>query len=124
MSEHVDDKLLMAHEYDGIQELDNSLPRWWLYGFYFTIVFGFVYLIYYHVSGIGPSADQEYLREMADAGYRVPRACGRFTQRYAESNCRNCRFLVCCAGIGRRRSYSHRPRKFARAIGDVNACGT
>ena len=74
MSEHVDDKLLMAHEYDGIKELDNSLPRWWLYGFYFTIVFGFVYLIYYHVSGIGPSADQEYLREMADAGYRVPRA--------------------------------------------------
>ncbi|MFT7693835.1 MAG: cytochrome c oxidase cbb3-type subunit 3, partial [Candidatus Latescibacterota bacterium] len=41
MSEHIDDKLLMAHEYDGIQELDNSLPRWWLYGFYFTIVFGF-----------------------------------------------------------------------------------
>lgn len=67
-------QLLADHEYDGIQELDNSLPRWWLYGFYFTIVFAIAYFLYYHLMGMGAGMEQEFLREMADAGYRVPKA--------------------------------------------------
>ena len=39
---------LLSHQYDGIREYDNDLPKWWLYGFYFTIVFGIVYAINYH----------------------------------------------------------------------------
>ena len=39
---------LLSHQYDGIREFDNDLPKWWLYGFYFTIVFGIVYAINYH----------------------------------------------------------------------------
>ena len=67
-----DDKLLIDHDYDGIQELDNSLPQWWLYGFYFTMVFAVVYFVYFHVTTVGPSMEQEFLREMREAGYRVP----------------------------------------------------
>lgn len=74
MSEHQQGDILEGHEYDGIQELDNDLPRWWLNGFYFTIAFSVAYLIYYHFSSLGPSPQQEFLTEMADAGYRVPRS--------------------------------------------------
>ncbi len=56
-------ELELDHEYDGIRELDNRLPPWWLYGFYFTILFAGVYLWYYHVSHRGPSSAQEF--EMA-----------------------------------------------------------
>ena len=60
------DKLL-DHDYDGIKELDNPMPKWWLYGFYFCIAFAFLYLMYYHVLGWGPNAQQEYQAEMAYA---------------------------------------------------------
>jgi cytochrome c oxidase cbb3-type subunit 3 len=40
---------LLDHEVDGIRELDNALPRWWLYGFYVTILIGVLYYVNYHV---------------------------------------------------------------------------
>lgn len=52
--------LLLDHDYDGIKELDNRLPPWWLYGFYFTIAFSAVYLWIYHVSGSAPLSAQEF----------------------------------------------------------------
>jgi len=58
-----EDKLL-DHDYDGIKELDNDLPRWWLYLFWFTIVWGILYMLYFHVLGIGYGSADEYRREM------------------------------------------------------------
>lgn len=56
--------VLLDHNYDGIQELDNSLPPWWKYGFYLTIVIGIIYLYRYHVSHDAPSSQEEYAAEM------------------------------------------------------------
>ena len=50
----------LGHEYDGIRELDNRLPPWWLYTFYLTIIIGIGYLYVYHMSDIGASQEEEY----------------------------------------------------------------
>jgi len=64
MTEENKNDLLLDHNYDGIRELDNKLPPWWLYLFYVTIVWGIGYLIYYHVLGIGDLSRAEYMKEM------------------------------------------------------------
>lgn len=38
-----------GHSFDGIHELDNPLPKWWMYFFWSTIVFGFAYILIYGV---------------------------------------------------------------------------
>jgi cytochrome c oxidase cbb3-type subunit III len=57
----------LGHDYDGIRELDNRLPPWWLYGFYLTVVFAGVYLWRFHVSHTGLSSQQEFQYAMAVA---------------------------------------------------------
>lgn len=42
-------EIILDHNYDGIKELDNDLPPWWLYGFYATMIFGVIYMLRYHV---------------------------------------------------------------------------
>ncbi|MBP6285589.1 MAG: c-type cytochrome [Ferruginibacter sp.] len=59
--------VLLDHDYDGIKELDNALPPWWKYGFYITIVVAFVYLLNFHVFGIGKNPTEEYNAEMEKA---------------------------------------------------------
>ncbi|HEU6447024.1 MAG TPA: cbb3-type cytochrome c oxidase N-terminal domain-containing protein [Verrucomicrobiae bacterium] len=58
------DPLLLDHDADGIRELDNKLPRWWIWLFYITIIFSAVYLLYYHVFGMGDLQIAEYNKEM------------------------------------------------------------
>jgi len=59
--------ILLDHNYDGIRELDNQLPPWWKWGFYLTIVFAVVYMLYYHASGGGKLMAAEYSDEMNKA---------------------------------------------------------
>ena len=42
-------EIILDHNYDGIKELDNNLPPWWIYGFYASIVFAAIYLVRFHV---------------------------------------------------------------------------
>ncbi len=59
--------VMLDHNYDGIRELDNSLPPWWVALFYVTIGFALIYMTYYHFSGAGPSSAEEYEYQMAKA---------------------------------------------------------
>lgn len=56
---------IRPHEADGIQECDNQLPTWWVGLFIFTIVFGVIYIVRFHILG-APSLKDEYVAAMAD----------------------------------------------------------
>lgn len=58
-----EEDVMLHHDFDGIRELDNKLPPWWVAMFYITIIWGVGYLFYYHVSG-GPSSYDEYVEEV------------------------------------------------------------
>lgn len=62
-----EDQVATDHVYDGIRELDNNLPPWWLAGFYISIVFAVVYLLRYHVFDAAPLQEEEFKMEMAAA---------------------------------------------------------
>lgn len=60
-------ELLIMHDYDEIQELDNPVPAWFNWLFYGSVIFGFVYLLNYHVFKLGKLQDEEYTIEMKQA---------------------------------------------------------
>ncbi len=59
--------LMMEHTYDGIEELDNPTPPWFMYLFYLTIIFGVFYGAYYHVYATENLQAGEYKTEVAVA---------------------------------------------------------
>ncbi len=63
-------QLLLDHDYDGIKELDNNLPPWWVYLFYGCIIFAVVYLFRFEVMG-GDNQEMELKKEMAQAKIEV-----------------------------------------------------
>lgn len=67
MSEEKNDKdlELSGHEYDGISELDNPLPTWWVATFAITIIFAFHYYLHYEFGG-GPTLKQELMGAMEE----------------------------------------------------------
>lgn len=78
--------VLLDHDYDGIRELDNSLPPWWVAMFYVTIAFALVYMVYYHFSGAGPSSAQEYEFQMAQAEEEKEAFLAKQANKVDESN--------------------------------------
>lgn len=62
----------MGHAFDGIEEYDNPLPKWWMYMFLATIVFGFIYLALYPGLGnykglLGWTSANQWEKEVAEA---------------------------------------------------------
>jgi cytochrome c oxidase cbb3-type subunit 3 len=69
----------VGHEWDGIEELDTPMPRWWLWSLYATIVWGVVYVILYPAwpllrqgteGVLGWSSRGQLAQEMQDEGKR------------------------------------------------------
>ena len=58
---------VMDHEYDGIREYDNPLPRWWVWMWAGSFFFSVGYFFHYHVSHNGTSVSDEYVADMAAA---------------------------------------------------------
>ena len=57
--EDLDKNIMEDHNYDGIYELDNDLPFWWVALFMTTVIIGIVYCCYYFL-GMGPGQEEEY----------------------------------------------------------------
>ncbi|TLP80306.1 cbb3-type cytochrome c oxidase N-terminal domain-containing protein [Maribacter sp. ACAM166] len=56
-------EIILDHNYDGIRELNNKLPPWWVYMFYASIIFAVVYMVRFHVIG-DYDQETEYLNEV------------------------------------------------------------
>jgi cytochrome c oxidase cbb3-type subunit 3 len=63
-------ELMLNHDYDGIRELDNVLPPWWVYLFYGCIIFSVIYLVRFEIMG-APDQETELKNEMAQAKIEV-----------------------------------------------------
>ncbi|GAA0782692.1 Cbb3-type cytochrome c oxidase subunit [Shewanella aestuarii] len=69
----------MGHSFDGIEELNNPLPKWWSYMFYITIVFGLIYLAMYPGLGnykglFGWTSSNQSVRSMEESKAAVESA--------------------------------------------------
>lgn len=65
-----EEEIILDHDYDGIKELDNVLPPWWLAGFYITIILMVIYAIRVFFFGAYNQID-EFNTSMAEAKVEV-----------------------------------------------------
>ncbi len=63
----IKDQEMKGHEYDGITEFDNNPPSWFNWLFYGSIAFAVIYMLYFHVLGIGSLQIEEYEEQIAEA---------------------------------------------------------
>ncbi len=67
---------ILEHDYDGIREYDNPLPRWWTWIFWATVVFALGYAWNPGQLFHGPGRITEYQRVMAAAAKQFPQPTG------------------------------------------------
>lgn len=67
---------LLDHEYDGIKEYDNPLPKWWLWILYATVAFSVAYYFLPLPFGEGPGKIAEYEADVAKHQAAQPQPTG------------------------------------------------
>ena len=72
MSAPHDEDRLLDHNYDGIQEYDNPMPRWWLYIFWGTIVWALLFWLNVPGIGVGKGRIADYDASVAEAAAAMP----------------------------------------------------
>ncbi len=75
LTEPINDAL-RPHSYDGIQEYDKRLPRWWLLTLYGAMLFSVFYWAYYHTYSLGASPEQTLAVAMAENARRAAQKSG------------------------------------------------
>ncbi len=75
----------VGHSFDGIEELDNPMPKWWFQMFVATVIFGLVYLLLYPGLGnfkglLGWTSHGQWEEEMAYAEQHYAPVFQRFAQ--------------------------------------------
>lgn len=65
-----EEDVMLDHDYDGIKELDNVLPPWWVGLFYACVVFAIIYLVRFHIMGDYTQAE-EFVAEMEQSDKQV-----------------------------------------------------
>lgn len=79
-------KIDLGHDYDGIRELDNPMPPWWLAGFFISIVFAVVYMFHYHVLGTGDLQHTEYEKSVELADKEIQEYLNKMAMNVDETN--------------------------------------
>lgn len=81
-----EDQITLDHEYDGIKELDNNLPPWWVVMFFLTILFGIGYVCHYHIFKTGELQIAEYKSEIKKADADVQEYLDKMAMNVDETN--------------------------------------
>ena len=91
---HTETSETMGHSFDGIEEYDNPLPRWWYWKFVLTVLFGLGYLALYPGLGnyqglLGWTQEGAYEREVAKADAEFGPMFAKFAQTPIEELAQN-----------------------------------
>ncbi|HRI61105.1 MAG TPA: cbb3-type cytochrome c oxidase N-terminal domain-containing protein [Saprospiraceae bacterium] len=81
-----ENEIILHEAHDGIRELDNRLPPWWVNMFILTIVWAVGYMYYYHWGGNGLSSAEEYKTEVEAAKKQIATALAGKANAVDESN--------------------------------------
>ncbi len=85
-SSATDKEVDLNHDFDGIRELDNPPPPWFMYLFYSSILFGVVYMVRYQWTDQGLRQEQEYAVEMKAAEAKEQAMLASAAEKVDETN--------------------------------------
>ncbi|NLP57921.1 cbb3-type cytochrome c oxidase N-terminal domain-containing protein [Lutibacter sp. B1] len=81
-----EEDIMLDHDYDGIKELDNVLPPWWLAGFYITIAISIFYYTQVFFNSEKYSQAKEYATEVAEGKAAIEQYKKEHPELFDDSN--------------------------------------